>query len=557
MSVLQHMTNKEIATQFNFLGDIMELHGENTFKIRSYRSAYRNLRSLPEPLHGMTDEEIGGLKGVGKAISGKIQELLTTGEMQTLEKYKDKTPPGVQEMLGIKGFGPKKIKVIWKELGAESIGEWLYAVNENRLVELKGFGEKTQADLKKKLEYYKTSIGKFRLGTVLAAKDALLERLRESLQTGEKIDETGDIRRRCNVVEAIEIIVGSERDWLYVIDKVLMNTVATPDGFAGESTEGFPVKIFTCSPSEYGTRQLQLTGNQDFVTALMKLANWDDLPNVEQETDLFAQANLKYIEPELREDDWAIELAQADKLPKLLVAEDIKGVIHSHTTYSDGGATLRQMAEYSRDQGYEYIGITDHSQAAFYANGLKPDRVLKQMAEIDELNAELAPFKILKGIECDILANGDLDYDDDILAKFDFIIASVHSNLRMDKEKATQRILKAVENPFTSMLGHPTGRLILSREGYPLDHQRIIDACAANNVSIELNASPYRLDLDWSWIPYAREKGVLISINPDAHSLVGIHDIKYGTLSARKGGLDKEGCINARGWEDFLAALKK
>lgn len=549
------MTNKEIATQFNFLGDIMELHGENPFKIRSYRSAYRTLRSLPEPLMDMTDEQISSLKGVGKAISGKIQELLSTGEMQTLERYKGQTPEGVQEMLGIKGFGPKKIKVIWKELGAESIGELLYAVNENRLVELKGFGEKTQADLKKKLEYFKTSKGKFRLASVLPAATQILQRLQDSQVENEKIEWTGALRRCCNVVEKIELIIGSNRDWLSIIDKILLNTRVTPDGFEGESVEGFPVQIYTCSLLEYGSRQFLLTGTQEFVATFLEIHELIELPPSPTEEEIFESSKIPFIVPEMREDDWSINLAEANKLPQLIKPDDIKGVIHSHTTYSDGGATLRQMAEYARDQGYEYIGITDHSQAAFYANGLKPDRVLQQMAEIDALNEELAPFKILKGIESDILANGNLDYEDEILAKFDFVIASVHSNLRMDEEKATLRILNAIKNPYTSILGHPTGRLILSREGYPIDHQRIIDACAEYGVAIELNASPYRLDLDWSWIPYAREKGVLISINPDAHSLEGIHDIKYGTLSARKGGLDVEGCLNARGWVDFLAAL--
>lgn len=232
-------------------------------------------------------------------------------------------------------------------------------------------------------------------------------------------------------------------------------------------------------------------------------------------------------------------------MPILIEETDIKGVIHSHTTYSDGLHTLREMAEYSKSLGFEYIVITDHSKSAFYANGLKPERVLAQMEEIDALNAELAPFKIYKGIESDILGDGSLDYEEDILKQFDVIIASVHSNLKMDKEKATTRLINAIKNPYTTILGHPTGRLLLSREGYPIDHMAIIDACAEHQVAIELNANPYRLDLDYEWIPYAMEKGVKISINPDAHSKEGIHDIRYGVLAARKGGLTKEMCFNA------------
>ena len=236
---------------------------------------------------------------------------------------------------------------------------------------------------------------------------------------------------------------------------------------------------------------------------------------------------------------------------------DIKGVIHTHTTWSDGLHSTREMAKMAQHLGYQYIGISDHSKAAFYANGLKEDRVQAQWDEIDALNGEFFNFKILKSIECDILNDGALDYSDDILRGFDFVIASVHSVLKMNEEKATARLIKAVENPFVSILGHPTGRLLLSREGYPIDHKKVIDACAANKVAIEMNASPYRLDLDWTWIPYAREKGVLISVNPDAHTCEGIKDIRYGVLAARKGRLDTEGCLNARDLDGFLDSMKK
>ena len=282
-----------------------------------------------------------------------------------------------------------------------------------------------------------------------------------------------------------------------------------------------------------------------------------DFKGLADEQAIFAKAKIDYIAPELREQAWALDLAKAQKLPTLIEKEDIKGVIHTHTTYSDGLNTLEEMVDAAKELGYQYIGITDHSKSAFYANGLKPDRVLEQIQAINALNAKLNDFTILKGIESDILNDGSLDYEEDILKQFDFIIASVHSNLRMDEEKATNRIIKAVENPYTSILGHPTGRLLLSRQGYPIDHKKIIDACADNGVSIELNANPYRLDLDWSWIPYATEKGVLISINPDAHSTQGILDIHYGVLSARKGGLTKEQCLNTYSVSDFLKYLRQ
>ena len=283
----------------------------------------------------------------------------------------------------------------------------------------------------------------------------------------------------------------------------------------------------------------------------------DDFKNLATEAAVFAQAKLAILPPELREEEWGLQLAVAHQVPVLIEASDVRGVIHSHTTYSDGIHSLVDMANYAREQGYAYIGITDHSKAAFYANGLSPEWVLDQMQAIDQLNAQQPDFRIFKGIESDILADGSLDYEADLLQQFDFIIASVHSNLRMDEEKATHRLITAIENPYTSILGHPTGRLLLSRPGYPIDHRKVIDACAANQVAIELNASPYRLDLDWTWIPYALEKGVWISINPDAHSKAGIHDIYFGTFAALKGGLTVANCLNARSASAFYELVHK
>jgi DNA polymerase (family 10) len=263
------------------------------------------------------------------------------------------------------------------------------------------------------------------------------------------------------------------------------------------------------------------------------------------ESGIYASLGLQYIEPELREGLTEVSSAKENKIPKLIELSDLKGILHNHSTYSDGMNSLKEMAEYCKELGYEYLGICDHSQSAFYAQGLKPDRVFEQHAEIDLLNKQLFPFRVFKGIESDILNDGSLDYSDDVLKSFDFIVASVHSNLKMNEEKATARLLKAIENPFTTILGHPTGRLLLSRPGYPIDHKKIIDACAANGVIIELNAHPYRLDIDWRWIPYCLERGVKISINPDAHEKSGYHDMYFGTFVARKGMLSKEMCLNS------------
>lgn len=551
------MTNKKIAKTFQLLGNIMELHGENPYKIRSYQNAYINLRKLDRPLSEMSDTEIEDLKGVGKAISSKIRELLDTGKMATLEKYREQTPEGVQEMLNIKGFGPKKIRVIWKELEAETIGELLYAVNENRLIELKGFGKKTQDQLKQQLEYYQRTKHHFHFAALEAPAESLLKTLQEQLPDA-PISWCGAIRRKLNVLDAISILIGIKGDLSEDLKKAGLKIGQIEENHVAATTlDDLPVKIYTCAPQEFGFKLFQYTATEDFFQAFLQAFPKLDFKDLSDEYDVFDRAGIPYIEPELREQAWSLEIAKAQKLPLLIEEGDIKGVIHSHTNWSDGLHSLREMAEYTRDQGYIYIGITDHSKSAFYANGLQPERVLAQMAEIDALNEEMAPFRIFKGIESDILNDGSLDYPEEILQRFDFIIASVHSNLRMDEAKATQRLLTAIENPYTTMLGHPTGRLLLSRQGYPIDHKLIIDACADHGVAIELNANPYRLDLDWSWIPYALEKGVNISINPDAHSREGIHDIHFGVLSARKGGLTAEACVNAGTAQEFEAFCGK
>ena len=559
------MTNKEIARVFSDLASIMELHNENPFKIRSYENAYITLRKLDKPLAEMSRAEIDTIKGVGKAIGDKIEELLKTGELETFEKYAEKTPAGVVDMLHIKGFGLKKIQAVWQDMGIESVGELLYACNENRLIELKGFGKKTQEEIRKAAEYFLKSKNK----RFWAVADADTEGVIKFLQSGIaglgisdfKIERVGELRRLNPIVEKLELLVAGVENIEQLFDNQQLILVDKKDNtYLCKTENNVPVLIYTCALSEWGSKLFKYSGSRPFLEAFVKYTeggnNQVDFKNLKTETEIFQKANLPFIEPELREDADILELAKADKLPNLIQLVDIQGVIHTHTTYSDGLNTLREMAEAAQRFGYKYIGISDHSKAAFYANGLKEDRVEQQWQEIDDLNKEFFNFKILKSIESDILYDGSLDYSDDILRGFDFVIASIHSTLKMDEAKATARLIKAIENPFTKILGHPTGRLLLSREGYPIDHKKVIDACAANKVCIELNANPYRLDLDWTWIPYARERGVLISINPDAHSIEGIKDIRYGVLTARKGRLDTEGCLNARDLDGFWDFLK-
>ena len=529
------MNTEKIAAKLKLTGQLQELHGQNPFKVKALINAAYRLDKTDINLEGKNIEELAALEGIGKSIASKIYELQTTGKLEELEEALSITPIGVIEMLRIKGIGPKKVGQLWKELEVESPGELLYACNENRLVTLKGFGEKTQAAVKKYIEFSMESKGKFHYASCEATALALVEYLKT--QTGSAfISISGDIRRKSIIIEKIEIVAAVSEQKINL------------ENFINERQ--IPIQIHTCDEESFAQVLFQTTGNSSHIKQLETFSYRGDL-NPETEEDLYAGYELEYIEPELREGRGELILAQNNNLPKLIEATDLKGILHNHSKYSDGMNTLAQMANRCRELGYSYFGICDHSQSAFYANGMKPETVLEQQLEIDELNNKMTPFKIFKGIESDILNDGSLDYKKEILETFDFVVASIHSNLKMDQEKATARLLKAIENPFTTILGHPTGRLLLSREGYPIDHKKIIEACAANGVAIELNAHPYRLDIDWTWIPYCIDKGVLISINPDAHETEGLLDLHWGTAAARKGMLTKETCLNAMSLEEI------
>lgn len=534
------MTNKAIAYAFDDLANLMELHGEDEFRIRSYRNAYLALRKLDSPLAEMPDDDIKNIKGVGNAIAAKIRELVDSGHMANLEKYREKTPVGVQEMLEINGFGPKKVRQVWQEMGIETVGELWYACNENRLVEYKGFGLKTQQDLLQKLDYFQKSKGKLHMDVAEELAEFVCARVAQQLP-GAYVAPVGEVRRRCPIVHQVEVLVGYNGEITAVFDETTLVLIREENKqFQVQLESGSTILIHQCLAEEFGSKLFRLTGSEEFVKDFAATHPDLEFRGLRSEEEVFEKAQTAFVVPELR------ETAGISKPAQLIEQQHLTGVLHVHTTYSDGLHSLRQMCERARELGYDYIGITDHSQAAFYANGLKPDRLEQQWAEIDALNAEMAPFRIFKGIESDILNDGSLDYEDAILDQFDFIIASVHSNLRMNINKATERVVRAIEHPRTTILGHPTGRLLLSREGYPLDWDAVVEACKKHRVAIELNAHPYRLDIDYTLIPKALSHGIPISINPDAHSMSGLEVVRYGLAVARKGGLPREMCLNAQ-----------
>ncbi len=539
------MTNKEIAKVFKLCSQLMELYNENPFRTKAMASASFRIDKLPFAASQSDLETLSEQPNIGKSTAEKIMQVITTGTFPDLEKLLAKTPEGILEMLKIKGLGPKKIQIIWNDLEIESVGELYYACNENRLIEAKGFGLKTQEDIKKAIEFSIANQGWFLYAKVMPSALEVIQHLEKTLPLS-PISFTGDYRRKSEVLQHVQILIAAEPSQVHQAIKSLeyeFDINKENQRISFKDQNGIPFEVLTCGVHEYAKNLLISTGSEEHIKQLEEIA---EIQNLDSENEIYRSLGLAYIEPELRESGNVIELAKENKLPELITYADLKGSLHNHSTYSDGVHSLKDMALYCKEElGLEYLGICDHSKTAVYANGLSLERLEQQWIEIDELNKKLAPFKIFKGIESDILSDGSLDYPDEILAKFDFVVASIHSNLKMDQDKATDRIIKAIENPYTTILGHPTGRLLLSRAGYPLDFKKVIDACAANKVVIEINANPLRLDLDWRWHQYALEKGVLLSINPDAHRKEGFLDMEYGVYVGRKGGLTKEMCLNA------------
>jgi DNA polymerase (family X) len=548
--------NYYIADQFSLLSKLMDIHGENSFKTKSYSIAAFTIEKLPEQLSAMQHEKIFAIKGIGDAIGKKIIGILETNELNLLKEYILKTPPGVIEMLNIKGIGPKKIATIWKEMEIESIGELLYACNENRLLLYKGFGEKTQKSVKDTIEFYLKNLGSYLYAEAEPYALAIEKKLKEKFPS-EKFELTGEYKQHAEIINQLAWVTTADSDSLkefFTANNFTIET-KTDTTLICKGPEGMKLHFYCTIKELFYTKLFETSSSEEFLQAWKEKTNWDAFKNFINEEEIFSASKINFIPAYLREKATIIEKAAREKLPDTIEAKDIKAIIHSHSNWSDGSNTIEEMAKACIEKGYEYFVISDHSKSAFYANGLNEERIKEQHHYIDELNKKLAPFKIFKSIECDILNDGSLDYSANILSTFDLVITSVHSNLKMSEDKAMMRLLNAIENPYTTILGHMTGRLILSRPGYPVDHKKIIDACAANNVAIELNAHPRRLDIDWRFIDYALEKGVLISIDPDAHSTDGYNDVKYGVLVAQKALLTKEKNLSSFSLQQFETFL--
>lgn len=535
------MTNAEIADNFLLLSKLMDIHRENSFKAKSYSAASFNVDKLPIQLSTMEQNKIFTLKGIGESVGQKIIEQLQTGQLQTLHDYIVKTPKGVLEMLSIKGIGPKKIATIWHDMEIESIGELLYACNENRLTLFKGFGEKTQQTIKENIEFFLNTLGSYLYQQVENYATVFQEKLQHFFSNDTFIL-TGEFRRQLEIIEKLEWVTTTDTISLkkFLVQNNYKIIFEEEGSIIFNGTENLKLVFYTTEETYLYNQLFATSCSTVFLDSWINKTGWQITDAYEDENEIFSLNNCHFIPPYQRDNAEIVELAFKKELPKVIQTTDIKGIIHSHSNWSDGVNTIDEMANACILQGLEYLVISDHSKTAFYAQGLTVDRVLAQHKLIDELNKKLSPFTIFKSIESDILNDGNLDYEPEILNRFDIIIASIHSNLKMNEEKAMLRLLNAIANPFTSIIGHLTGRLLLSRNGYPVNYDTIFNACKTNNVALELNAHPRRLDIDWRYVKEALDNNIFISINPDAHSIDGFSDCKYGILVAQKAGLTAE-----------------
>jgi DNA polymerase (family 10) len=545
----------EISRVLREIGDRMVLMGGNPHRARAYRRAAENLALSTIPLDQLIAEgKLTEIPGIGNALAAVITELHQTGKHPRLEGMRADIPEGVLDMLRIPGLRPDRIKKLFRELGIASVDQLEEAARTGRLTSMKGFGPAFQAKVLQGIDMSRRPQGRHihRATSSFSYTSAELKRTHPNLTL---ITPAGELRRGCELVSTLEIVA------LDPHRKGENETIGTAEG----------LRVHITSEERYGITLLLATGSDKHIEALRALAGskgWtldaDGLHGREgivarkTEEEIYDHLGLPFIAPELRESGAEVELARDGLLPALVTGEDIRGILHAHTTESDGADTLEDMAQASRSRGYAYLGLTDHSQSAHYAGGLKQDEVLAQQRLVDKLNERTGRgFRVFKGIESDILADGSLDYPEDILNGFDMVIASVHSRFRMNRTEQTERIIRAVANPHTTILGHVTGRLLTRRPGYDVDIEKILRACAENGVAVEINANPWRLDLDWRWCERGLELGCMFSINPDAHSTDEIDNIEWGVMMARKGAVPKGRVLNALSLSAFEAHLQQ
>src|SRR2546423_364923 len=581
------MDKNQIANILEEVAGLLELkEGSNPFEGRAYQNAARAVSALDGDIEQLTLEgKLKGVPGLGSTIVKRIEELVNTGHMAFYEELQATTPPIKIEMMRIPGVGPKKINAIYNELHVNSIAELEQACHEDKVAHLPGFGKKTQDNILQGIAFLAHHAGRFQYP--VAEEEA--ERIRDALATLPEIvrlQVAGSLRRRRETVKDIDMVASvadetgddARNRIMDFFTKQPSIQAITGKGETKSSVilgTGIAMDLRVVKDSQFPATLHHFTGSKEHHIPLRRRALSMNMtindyglfkgkePNLEPvpcktEADIYAVLGMEYIEPELREDMGEIDAAVHGRLPVLVQESDLRGVLHVHSTWSDGQNTIREIAEECIARGYQYLGITDHSKAAAYAGGLTEDRLRLQHEEIDHLNKEFAgDLRILKGTECDILKDGVLDYADEVLAELDFVVASIHSNFNLSQEEQTRRMLRAISNPYVDIIGHPTGRLLLERAGYALDMEAVIDAAVEHGVCIEINAHPSRLDMDWRFVKRARDRGMKIPIDPDAHVIAGLDVIRYGIGVARKGWLSAGDVLNTMETEALLDFFRR
>jgi DNA polymerase (family X) len=579
------MNKAEVAGILEEMGTLLELQGANPFKSRAFHNASRAVEGMPGDIgEAVAAGTLREVKGIGEGIARVITDLVQQGCSGEHEELRNGVPEGVLQMLRIQGLGPKKVKVLFEKLKIKSVDELEAAAQSGALASLDGFGRKSEENILKGIAALRSHADKSLFPVAAAAAGTLLAYLQRDRGV-KRAEIAGSLRRRKEVVGDIDLLVSASEklrgrlmdlftahpDVQTVIAKgetkssvVLRQGIHCDLRIVNDEEFPFALNYFTGS-KEHNVEMRSRARKHGWSLNEYTLSKLDEaeagkkperLPSCSTEADIYKALGLAYVPPELRENGGEFEAAEKNRLPRLVELKDITGTFHCHSTYSDGMNTIEQMAAAARKLGWEYLGIADHSKTVGYAGGLSIERVKAQIAEIDALNARMKGFRIFKGTECDILPDGSLDYPDKILALFDYVVVSIHSSFTMSEEDMTRRIIKGLKNTYATMLGHPTGRLLLSREPYAVNMTNVIDAAAEYGKAIEINAHPTRLDLDWRLCKYARDRGVRIAINPDAHSIEGLSDVAFGVGVARKGWLRREDVINTGTVKDVLAAFK-
>ena len=584
------MDKNQVASLLDEIGSLLELQeGSNPFEVRAYQNAARAVNSLDGDIEQLTREgKLKGVPGLGTTIIKRIEEVVETGHIALYDELVETTPPVKIEMMRIPGVGPKKINAIYNQLQVKSIPDLVQACEENKVAALPGFGKKTQDKIIQGIAFLAQHAGRF-LYPVAEEEASHIYTVLKELPEIVRLQVAGSLRRRRETVGDIDMVASvadsaSDDARRHIMD--VFTSQASVQAITGKGetkssvvlSSGINMDLRVVNDSQFPYTLHHFTGSKEHHIPLRRRALSMNMtindyglfkgkePNLElvpcrDEADIYAALGMAYIEPELREDMGEIEAAINGTLPVLVQESDLKGVLHVHSTWSDGQNTIREMAEACIVRGMTYLGLTDHSKTAAYAGGLDEDDLRRQHEEIDQLNKEYAGrFYILKGTECDILRDGSLDFSDDVLATLDFVVASIHSLFNLPPEEQTQRMLRAISNRYVDIVGHPTGRILLGREGYELDIEAVIDAAAEHGTCIEINAHPSRLDLDWRYLHRARDKGIKIPIDPDAHVIGGLDDMRFGIGIARKGWLRASDVLNTMTTEavlDFFRSRRK